>query len=304
MARAARGAPAWLWRFTGHMREKVANALPDRWIARLATRQHGVVSVAQLLAAGLTYEAIRRRVRTGRLHRIHRGVYAVGHRNLSHQGWWMAAVLACGEGAVLSHRSAAMLWGLRKAIEAPVDVTVPGNGGRARRRGIRVHRSTSLTPKEVTIRQGIPTTTPERTIRDLKRLLTRDELQGAIARAEIQHLPIGKLPGFLHEPTRSELERRFLRLCRRHGLPKPEVNVKVGPYEVDFLWRDQRLAVETDGWETHRTRSAFEADRARDADLKSRGIDVLRFTYLQVWYEDVLVARRVRELLDASRMSP
>jgi very-short-patch-repair endonuclease len=283
------------------MREERAKAGPDVWIARLAARQHGVVSVGQLIAAGLTYEAIRRRVRAGRLHRIHRGVYAVGHKHLSHQGWWMAAVLACGEGTVLSHRSAAMLWGMLRAKRTVVDVTVPGTGGRQRRRGIGVHRSTSLTPRDVTIRQGIPTSTPARTIRDLRRVLSRDELQAAIAQAEILRLPIGDIPGFVHEPTRSELERRFLRLCRRLGLPKPEVNIKVGPYEVDFLWRPRRLVVEVDGWQTHRTRSAFEADRARDADLKARDFDVLRFTYRQVWYEAPLVARRLRAVLGPRR---
>jgi very-short-patch-repair endonuclease len=286
------------------MGTKRAHAGADALVARIAARQHGVISVAQLLEAGLSHRAIQIRVRAGHLHRIHRGVYAVGHRNLSHQGWWMAAVLACGDGAVLSHRSAAMHWGIRTPVKSPVDVTVQSRAGRRRRRGIRIHRPASLTANEVTIRHGIPTTTPARTILDLRRVLNPNELQAAIANAEIKHLPIGKLPGFLHEPTRSELERRFLTLCRRYGLPKPAVNVKIGPYEVDFFWRDHRLAVETDGWETHRTRSAFEADRARDADLKSRGVDVLRFTYLQVWYEDGLVAKRLGALLDPCRTPP
>jgi len=234
------------------MGTKPANAAADHLTARIAARQHGVISVAQLLAAGLSYRAIQVRVQAGRLHRIHRGVYAVGHRNLSHQGWWMGAVLACGEGAVLSHRTAAMHWGMLKPVEAAVDVTVPGNAGRSRRKGIRVHRSTSLTPKAATARQGIPTTTPARTILDLRRVLTRDELKRAIAQGEVLRLPLGALRGFLHEPTRSELERRFLGLCRRYGVPKPEVNVKVGPYEVDFLWADVGLIAETDGWETPR----------------------------------------------------
>jgi very-short-patch-repair endonuclease len=283
-------------RFTRHMREKSAQGRPNAWITRLAARQHGVVSTPQLLAAGFTHDAIRRRVEAGWLHRIHSGVYAVGHKNLSRQGWWMAAVLACGEETVLSHQSAAMHWGIRKPATGPVDVTVPSRAGRRRRRGIRVHRSTSLTPKEVTIRQGIPTTTPARTILDLRRVLDRNELQKAIAQAEIQHLPIGKLPGFLHEPTRSELERRFLRLCSRHALPKPEVNRRLGPYEIDFLWPDHRLAVETDGWETHRTRSAFELDRRRDAELKAVGYEVVRFTYRQVTDNPQYVANVLRRL--------
>ena len=283
------------------MREKIAKSRPDSWIARLAARQHGVVSTVQLLAAGFTHDAIRRRVQAGWLHRIHRGVYAVGHRNITHQGWWMAAVLACGEGAVLSHRSAAMHWGLLRPTWAAVDVTVPSTGGRRRRSGIRVHRSTSLTPKAATIRQGIPTTTPARTILDLRRVVDRATLESAVAQAEVLHLPIGTMPGVPREPTRSELERKFLRLCRRHGLPKPEVNASVGSYEVDFLWRGHKLVVETDGWGTHSTRSAFEADRARDARLKSLGHEVLRFTYRQVTWGGATVARRVGALLGEGR---
>jgi very-short-patch-repair endonuclease len=279
------------------------NANPDWIVARIAGRQHGVVSFQQLIAAGLDPSGIWRRVRAGRLHRIHRGVYAVGHKNLSHQGWWMAAVLACGDGAVLSHRSAGMHWGMLNAVNGPVDITVPTRAGRARRKGIRVHRSTSLTPKAVTIRRGIPTTTPGRTIHDLRRVLDRDELQAAIAQAEIARLPIGNLPGFLHEPTRSELERRFLRLCTRHGLPKPEVNVRIGSYEVDFLWREEKVVVETDGWATHGTRSAFKTDRARDAELKALGHEVMRFTYRQACHDGAVVMRRLCSLPVASRAS-
>jgi very-short-patch-repair endonuclease len=255
------------------MRKERAN--PDRLVARIAARQHGVVSFQQLIGTGLDPSGICRRVGAGRLYRIHRGVYAVGHRNLTRQGWWMAAVLACGEGAVLSYRSAAMHWGLLSPTNGPVDVTVPTRGGRRRRQGIRVHRSTCITPNATTIR---PT------------------LEAAIAQAEIRRLPIPALPGLLHAPTRSELERRFLKLCRSHGLPKPQVNVRVGPYEVDFLWRDRWLIVETDGWETHGTRSAFEADRARDVELKSLSYEVVRFTYWQVAQDPAHVAAVLRRL--------
>jgi very-short-patch-repair endonuclease len=134
-------------------------------------------------------------------------------------------------------------------------------------------------------------------------VLGREELQALIAQAEVLHLPIGNLPGFLHEPTRSELERRFLGLCRRHGLPKPEVNVRIGSYEVDFLWREERVVVETDGWASHGTRSAFEADRARDAELKALGHEVMRFTHRQVWHDGAVAMRRLRSLLIASRAS-
>ena len=285
------------------MREKLAKTRPDTWIARLAGRQHGALSIAQLLAAGFTHDAIRRRVQAGWLHRIHRGVYAVGHRNLTHQGRWMAAVLACGDGAVLSHRSAAMHWGLLNPAKVPVDVIVPGVGGRSRREGIRVHRTASLTTKAATIRRGIPTTTPARTILDLRRVLDRRTLEGVVAQAEIAHLPTGNLPGFLHEPTRSELERQFLRLCRRYGLPKPEVNVRVGPYEVDFLWRSRRLIVETDGYATHGGRAAFQRDKVRDARLRILGYSVQRFAYQHVTEEAAFVATVIRSLIDGSRGS-
>jgi very-short-patch-repair endonuclease len=273
-------------------------AKPDRLVAQIAARQHGVVSFQQLISAGLDPSGIWRRVRAGRLHRAHRGVYAVGHKNLTHQGRWMAAVLACGERALLSHRSAAMHWGMLNPKEGSVDVTVPGTAGRKRRQGIRVHRSTSLTPKAATIRRGIPTTTPARTILDLRRVVDQETVERAIAQAEIDRLPIGSVTGVLQEPTRSTLERRFLRLCRRHGLPRPEVNVPIGAHEVDFLWRDCTLIAETDGWDTHRTRSAFEADRARDAHMKSLGYEVVRFTYRQVTDDPNRVATVLRRVLE------
>jgi very-short-patch-repair endonuclease len=230
------------------MREKPAT--PDMALARLAARQHGVVTLDQLLAAALDKSAISRRVAAGRLHRIHRGVYAFGNPNLTREGRSLAAVLACGEGAVLSHQSAAALWNLSPTSPELVHVTVPGTNGRARRRGIVLHRSSTLITAETTRRRGIPITTLARTLADL---------------------------GYGPERTRSDLERLFLRICRQHGIPKPEVNVRIGPYEVDFLWREARLIVEVDGWKYHSDRRAFEADRARDRELARRGFTVLRF---------------------------
>jgi very-short-patch-repair endonuclease len=279
------------------MREKSATERPDPTIARLAGRQHGVVSVAQLAAVGLTADAIRRRAESGRLHRVHRGVYAVGHRDVSPEGRWMAAVLALGEGAALSHRSAAALWGLVRPTAGPADVTVPDIGGRRRRRGLRVHRSRTLSATLVTRRRGIPVTTPDRTIADLRSLLSKRQLERAIAQAERMGLPIEERRGLTHEPTRSELERRFLRLCRRHRLPLPEVNVQVGPFEVDLLWRERRLVIELDGYATHGLRSAFEADRARDVQLALLGYEVMRFTYRQVTEDPAAIAATIRALL-------
>jgi hypothetical protein len=250
---------------------------PDAWIARVAGRQHGVVSVAQLRAAGLGDTAIHKRVRAGRLHRIHRGVYAVGHRGLSFDGRSMAAVLAYGDGATLSHRSAATLWRLLPAIDGPIDVSLPSRTGRRRRDGIRVHRRSSF---GATRRLGIPVTTPAQTIADLRAVLVRADLRRAIRQAEV----LGLATGFeaAVEGTRSELERRFLRLCQRAGLPPPEVNVRIDTLTVDFLWREQGLVVETDGYRYHRGRQAFEDDRGRDLELRARGYEVLRLSYRQV----------------------
>jgi hypothetical protein len=191
-----------------------------------------------------------RRTQKGLLHRIHRGVYAVGHPGLSGEGRWMAAVLACGEGAVLSHRSAAALWTILPPPSL-IDVMVPGTCGRKPRDGISVHRSLTLRPSQTTRRAGIPVTKPSRTLDDLKRVLPSDQFGAALQRAEFLRLPIGE--GFEPDHTRSELESRFLALCRRHRVPHPGVNVRVGPFLVDFLWRARRLIVEVDGFGAHGT---------------------------------------------------
>jgi very-short-patch-repair endonuclease len=285
------------------MRTQLAKGL-DNAIAEIASRQHGVLSVAQLHAAGVDPSAIKRRVSGGRLHRIHRGVYAVGHPALSNEGRWMAAVLACGEGAVLSHRSAAALWrmlpsyrlGVRDSpATAAVDVIVSRGAGRASRDGICLHRSRTLSRSDCTRIAGIPVTSVPRTLEDLHRILSRQMFAGALRQAEYLGLPIGDR--FITDSTRSELEWKLLRLCRRHRLAKPEVNVRVEMFTVDFLWRSSRLIVEVDGWESHRTRSAFEADRARDARLNLLGYRVLRFTWRQVKSDGAGVAAAIRGLL-------
>lgn len=242
----------------------------------MAARQHGVVTRRQLLTVGVLPSGISDRVDAGRLHRIHRGVYAVGHPRLSNEGLWLAAVLACGETALLSHRSAAELWrimpterrqpGGQAASDGPVDVTVAGDGGRMQRRGIRVHRSITLSVADSTTRAAIPVTNPARTLQDLRSVLPSQQLARALREAEYLALPIGKV--FEPDRTRTDLEGRFLALARRHRLPQPEVNVQIDRYVVDFLWRAQRLIVEVDGWQAHRMRLAFEEDRARDARLK------------------------------------
>lgn len=207
----------------------------------------------------------------------------------------MAAVLACGERAALSHLSAAHLWGLLGYRDGPVDVSVRGSAGRERRRGIRVHRRRSLDDRAVTRRLRIGVTTPAQTLADLRRVVTPAQLRRAIRRAEVLGLPTGMDAGVVQ--TRSELEDRFLRLCRRHRLSLPEVNVRVGPHEVDFLWRGERLIVETDGYRYHRGAQAFEDDHDRELTLRDLGYDVRHFSYRQVTRHPQRVAAAVREAL-------
>jgi hypothetical protein len=294
----------------------------DSTIARIAAQQHGVVAAKQLSTAGLGRSAITERVRSGRLHRIHRGVYAVGHSGLSWHGRWMAAVLACGEGAVLSHGSAASLWGLLKPIEGPVHVSVPSTSGRSTRRGIHLHRSPSLRSQSfaepspspssnwqgggrgrrllTTYRDNIPVTTVSRTIEDLRAssLIPSYLIRRAIRQAEIKGM---KLEGVETDGTRSDLEVAFLALFASHRIPHPEVNVKLGRWEVDFLWREERLVVEADYWTYHRGSVAFEADHERDLDLRQRGYAVLRFTDRQLEAAPERVVADIRRELAAAR---
>jgi very-short-patch-repair endonuclease len=237
----------------------------------------------------------------------------------------MAAILACRRhpgddraaggaqlvldywGAALSHVSAAHLWGLLSgrggsvAPETPVDVSVSGRGGKAGRRGVRLHRSVTLRPNHVTLREGVPVTTPARTIADLgrsvgrsARLLAGRDLRRAIRQAEVLGLPIGTGVG---DRTRSDLEADFLALCRRHGMLAPEVNVPIGPHLVDFLWRESRVIVETDSYLYHRGRVAFQDDRGRDLDLRARRFDVVRIAEKQLEEEPDRVATIVRHAL-------
>ncbi|MDQ3647891.1 MAG: endonuclease domain-containing protein [Actinomycetota bacterium] len=277
------------------------------------------MSTAQLGAAGVGEGARKHRLQAGRLRRVHRGVYALGPLDLSLRGRWMAAVLACGEGAALSHASAAALWGIRPPGVRWIEVTVPGRARRRGRPGILVHRA-ALAASEVISRERIPVTTVARTLVDLAGDVSRRELERAFDEAErmglldLDALEATRLasPGrrgaanlrkvmASHRPgstlTRSPLEEAFLALCATHGLPRPEANLRVGCDTVDFLWRDARLIVETDGAGSHRTRYAFEEDRARDVRLTVAGYRVLRFTYRHVNEEPAAVVAAVRALL-------
>lgn len=271
------------------------SASRDIEIAAVAARQHGAVTHRQLLAAGLGRNAISKRVRSGRLHRLHRGVYAVGHVADSAERRWMAAVLAGGPKAALSHTSAAALWGLLRPAAGPVDVSAPTQSGRRARPGIRLHRCRSLRADQTTSRRGIPVTTPARTIDDLRRVVPPWQLRRAIRQAELAGYPLA--PDVPRDRTRSDLERDFLRLCRRHGIPAPEVNVRIGPWTVDFLWRAGRIAVETDFYGYHRGRVAFQEDRARDLALRRHGFAVHRFSEEQIDDRPAEVAADLRDAL-------
>jgi very-short-patch-repair endonuclease len=298
------------------MREKFVQPPAGRRIVELAERQHGVVTRGQLIEIGLTDDGIARRVRDGRLHRVHQGVYALGRPTLTTKGRFLAAVVSCGSKAALSHRSAAVLWALVPERGPRIDVTVPRGGERRRRGAVILHRS-ALPAGDVTTKDGIPLTTPGRTLIDLADVLPRRPLERALDEAAYLRLDLGGLAprngrrgcGVLatvlarHDAgatrTRSELEERMLRLCRRFRLPAPEVNATVEGYTADFVWREQRLIVETDGWEAHGTRSAFERDRRRDADLLAAGWRVLRISYARLERKPEWVAERIAAALGA-----
>jgi hypothetical protein len=288
--------------------------------AIVAAARHRVVARRALLAAGVGEEAIRHRLDNDRLYRVHRGVYAIGTPDLDRLGHWLAAVLACGEGAMLSHRSAAALWGLLDAPAGPIEVTVPG-GWSCRRPGIRVHAARSLLPTDLRHTWGIPCTGVERTLIDIAggpaaeleraveqafvlHLLGPTRMTAALARAsrrpgvgELRRL-LARLIGAL-PLTRSELERRFLKLVARAGLPPPIVNRHRAAHRVDFTWPTYRLIVETDGRATHDNPYAFHRDRARDLDLELAGWHVIRLSWWQVVEEPVrvveLLAKRLAE---------
>lgn len=291
-------------------------------IAELAARQHGVLSLGQLRAFGLSSSSVRGRVAAGRLHRVHRGVYSLGHRLLSDRGLWMAATLACGDGTALSHRSAAALWGIRPTARAAIDVLSPRRSGRTLA-GIDVHRATTLAATDVATREAIPCTTVARTLLDLATVIDSRALARACERAEaLEVLDLEAVEDLLArsarrpgvpalravvgndrplEFTRSELERRFLALCERSGLPRPRVNVWIplegDGVEADFVWDRERLIVEVDGYAAHRTRPAFERDRVRDQRLMLAGWRVVRVTWRQIVRDPRGVAATIATLL-------
>jgi very-short-patch-repair endonuclease len=296
----------------------------DRVVGGLADRQHGVVSRAQLLAAGQTPRVIRRAVEAGRLRLVFRGVYAVGHVALRCEGWWMAALLACGQGAALSHRTAAMVWGLQTGPTLPIDVTTSTDHGR-RHRQITTHRML-LAPFDALVRDNLRVTSPSRTIVDLAASLEGRALRDTVERAQdlrrfdpddirstLARAP--RRPGTrrLHDlitvlapdkdNARSHLERLFVALTRRARLPKPATNHEIAGRRRDFTWPDQRLVVETDGYRYHSSRQARRRDNRRDRQLTALGWRPVRFTYEEIAFEPGEVAQELVRLLRQPALS-
>jgi very-short-patch-repair endonuclease len=296
----------------------------DAAIARLAERQYGVVARAQLMRLGLGADAIDHCLRRKRLHPLYRAVYAVGQRQLRREARWMAAVLACGPGAALSHLPAGAHWGITRDRGAP-EVVVPGR--RRSRPGVRVHQA-QLPADELTVHDGIPITTVPRTLFDLAAVLPERQLERAINEAEVlrlwdelsldhllrrypRHKGNRAIRAALQQRragstvTRSELEEMFLALIDGTGIPRPEINALVEGYLVDAVWRDARLVVELDGRDTHGTVAAFERDRERDRVLSVAAWRPVRITYRQMRDTPRAVVDDVRRLraLDRSRLA-
>ncbi|MBT8402879.1 MAG: DUF559 domain-containing protein [Gemmatimonadetes bacterium] len=293
----------------------------DRIAHELAARQHGLVTRRQLLQAGASPRRIQLRVDGGRFRRLHRGVYLVG-AVAPPRAAPMAACLACGPSAVVSHRSAAVLWKLIRASDRDNVVDVTTAGPNRRRVGVRVHRSRTLRASDRTYLEGVPITTPTRTLLDFAAVCAVGVLDRAVAEAFARALTterqlatrlkarVGRpgsarlravLGGAPPPVTRSEAEERLLEIVRRTRMARPRVNSRIGPYEVDFYWPDAGLVVEVDGFASHHSRRAFERDRRRDADLVAKGLRVMRVTWRQLEDEpEALVFRLGQALAGAS----
>ncbi len=291
-------------------------------VQALAAEQHGVVARQQLLAIGLSAGGIDHWMRNGRLIVVRRGVYALGHGELRRQGQALAAVLAVGDDAVLSHRSAARQWGLRPWSGAFFELSIASGRGRKPQRELRVHRSVDLRPWEIGKDDGLPLTTPARTLLDLAAVVPAHQLRRAVERAEQLELydhtavlrvlaghpgrrgsrALKRLLADLHEHgtttmSRSDLESLFLQLCLDHDLPRPQVNRYDNGRELDFRWPQRRLAVETNGFWVHRTRDAFESDHERRLALEAAGWRVISLTWRQVVDRPDAIAAHMRRVL-------
>lgn len=301
----------------------------DPAIAALAGAQHGAVSRGQLVAAGLGRGAIEHRLRRGRLHLAYRGTYFVGHPAAPPAAWDAAALLACGQGSALSHVTAARRWRLVDREPGAIHVTVdarrrpaarpgPHRGGRAGP-SLRPHWTRRLGDRDVVVHDGLPLTSPARTLLDLSALASERELRRALDEALLTRITtegeivstlerwprrpgagvLQRLVSDAEEPalTRSEAERLLLDVVRAAGLPAPRANVRVARYEVDLLWRDHGVIAEVDGFAFHSSRAAFERDRARDAELQALGYRILRVTWRALRSERERVVAQLAALL-------
>ena len=306
--------------FCSDIGSKSTSRSVDEGIAALAADQYGVITREQLTALGVGYRGVDHRVAQGRLHPVHRGVFAVGHPVLTLDGVWLAAVFAAGPDAVLSHRSAAALWEIRGDRRRDVDVIAPR---RVRRPHIAA-RHILLPPDEVTTHHDIPVTSVARTLFDLAGVLRRQQLEAAITEAEGQrltsptsladlvarhphHRGVAALKAILRDAgeigntrTRSELEIDLLALVDAHNLPRPRTNATVEGKEVDAVWPEERLIVELDSFGIHTTRRSFEADRARDRALTVAGWRVVRITWRQLHHDTAAVAADLNAALNDS----
>ncbi len=290
-------------------------------LADLAERQYGVVTFAQLRALGFSKGAIARASAASRLHQVHRGVYAVGHARLPRRGRCLAAVLACGRGAVLSHHATAWLWGLLPTLRTSIEVSIPQSGGR--HAGITQHRSAMLGRLEHGRLGGIPVTALARTLLDVAATGSEWELNGAVEKCERRGiLDLGEIDAMLNrrhgdrgtgrlrqateiyrDPafSRARSERLFLAMVKAAGLPRPALNRWVEKWEIDAYWETERFAVEVDGWESHRTRRAFEHDHLRLEELKVADIDVVAISARRVETSPAEVGRHLRVLIERRR---
>lgn len=290
----------------------------ERILREIGVAQHGVATRPQLIACGIAAHVIDRLIRSGRLVVLRRGVYQLGPLPVEHSAE-ASAVLGCGEGGRISHVSAAVLQGLIAArAHQPVEVMM---ARRRRRRieGVRVHRVRDLLPDEVTAIDGIPVTTPARTLLDIAETMTSREVEQALAKAlrmqlvtrEDVRLMIERHPRHRGAPrlrrllameegpafTRSEAEEKLLLIIRHANLPRPELNAVVLGHEVDFLWRQSRVVAEVDGWEFHKSARSFVTDRRRDSELAAAGYRVVRFTWTDVTDAQLSTAARLAQVL-------
>jgi very-short-patch-repair endonuclease len=286
----------------------------DRRLSQIASRAYGLVTRAQALRAGVTPDELKHRVRAGALIRVHRGVYRVGHHAPSYEAHYLAAVLAGGDGALLSGFAAAHLHRLIKGPPPPPEVTAPTV---RRIRGIRTKRRVRPNAREATRVRGIPVTTVERTLIDIAPSLAVDKLAQACHEAGVRYgttparvaavlarVPSApgarKLRAVLEgdaSVTLSKLEERALKLVRDDGLVLPETNRPAGGHRVDLRWPAQRLTVELDGYHYHRSRHAWEQDRKREREARARGDDFRRFTHDDVFETPEVYLRELRAVI-------